>query len=778
MVLTTHRPTFTHVQTLDPAAIADPTEAAMRAYYSSPVDLANCEHEPLHLIQVIQPHACLLVVDRKSFRIEVASENTGEHIGRTWRELLGQPLDTCLEEATVAQVKRAIDADIDQSRPLFAFFMIAGETEGRQVIYHSTKDKIVLEIEPVQEGFETSIFQQRLGEAIEQVQHLTDYSTMFGEIAKVVARISGYDRVSLYRFDADWNGEVVAEVLNREGLESWLNLRYPASDIPAQARDLYLRNRVRMLSDINADQVFLRKHADGNPKPQALDLSAVDCRGLSPVHREYLQNIGVAATMSIAVILDGKLWGLFALHHDTPRYLDFELRSFLKFVGQVFSGHLSLQSASEYRRRVLEVNSYRSQLGDQISELNDIGLALTEGTVTVLDLIPKAHGAAVSVEGAVSTIGACPPDDENRAFADWVRKAADDPLVYHHNCLKAVYPRVAELGHGIAGALLVWLDKDRSEYLAWFRQEIVRNVHWGGKPGKLEVETSDGGVRFAPRKSFAKYTETVRDHSDPWTESDVDAALALRSHIKDVVLRRYQHVRRVNSELASAYKEMETFSYTVSHDLRAPLRGINGFAEILLEDYADKLDEDARMMLRRIQSSTTKMNLFIDDLLQLAKLGVSAPHLHRLDLGAMARECFEDTSSGYRKRSINFEVADGIPEVMADGRLMGIALNNLISNAIKYSQHNDHTEITFGYDPDSARGRGAFYLKDNGEGFEPRYAERVFEMFTRLSEDATIEGSGIGLALVQRVIEKHNGSVWVESEPNVGTTFYFTLQSA
>ncbi len=371
----------------------------MRAYYASPVDLADCEQEPLHLIQVIQPHACLLVVDRKTFRIEVASENTEGHIGRPWRELLGEPLDTCLEEATVVQIKRAVDSDIDQSRPLFAFFKLNGETEGRQIIYHCTERQIVLEIEPVQEGFETSIFQQRLGEAIEQVQRLTDFKTMFDDIAKVVARISGYDRVSLYRFDADWNGEVVAEAVQQEGMESWLNLRYPASDIPKQARDLYLRNRVRMLSDINADQVFLRKHADGNPRPVDLDLSVVDCRGLSPVHREYLQNMGVGATMSIAVMLDGKLWGLFALHHNTPRYLDFELRSFLKFVGQVFSGHLSLQSASEYRRRVLEVNSYRSQLGDQISELNDIGMALTEGTVTVLDLIPKAHGACSERRG-------------------------------------------------------------------------------------------------------------------------------------------------------------------------------------------------------------------------------------------------------------------------------------------------------------------------------------------------------------------------------------------
>ncbi len=754
----------------------------MRAYYAEPVDLANCEHEPINLIQVIQPHACLLVVDRVSLRIEVASENTADHIGHDWRDLLGQPLDTCLEGAAIAQIKRAVKFDTDQRRPLFAFFQLNGVTEGRQIIYHATDNgRLILEIEPVQEGFETAVFQQRLGEAIEQVQRLTDFTTMFEDVTKVIARVSGYDRVSLYRFDGEWSGEVVAEAVHHDGAESWLNLRYPATDIPQQARDLYQRNRIRMLSDIERPQVFLRKHVDaeanGDANPVELDLSKVDCRGLSPIHREYLQNIGVAATMSIAVVLDGKLWGLFALHHNEPRYLDFELRSFLKVVGHVFSGHLTLRTASEYRRRVLEINAYRSQLGDQITELNDIGLALTEGAVTVLDLIPKAHGAAISAEGKISTIGIFPPDHQIRALATWIRNKADDLLLYHSDHLKADYPDTAELGNGIAGVLLVWLDRDRNEYLTWFRQEIVRHIDWAGNPAKLAIPTSDGGQRLAPRKSFAKYTETVRDRAQPWSELDIDAGLALRSHIKDVVMRRYQQVKRVNSELATAYKEMETFSYTVSHDLRAPLRGINGFAEILLEDYGSILDDAACDMLRRIQNSAVKMNFFIDDLLQLAKLGVSAPKLAPIKLATIAEETFADTSSGYRKRKIDFRVAEDMPQVLGDKQLIGIALSNLIGNAIKYSQNREHTVIEFGYRRDDPYGPVTFYLRDNGEGFEQRFADRVFEMFTRLSEDGAIEGTGVGLALVQRVIEKHGGKIWVESEVNVGSTFFFTLAS-
>ena len=746
----------------------------MRAYYAEPVDLADCEREPLHLIQVIQPHACLLVADAETLVVEVASENTAAHIGHEWRDLLGRPLGEVFDAETLRRLRRAIAKGRAPRHPIRARFEVGGEVLGRQIIYRVDDARLLLEIEPAQEGFETAIFQERLGEAIAEVQGLTNYATMFRDVTEIVSRISGYDRVSLYKFDPDYNGEIIAEVIQPHH-ESWLNLRYPASDIPRQARELYFRNRVRMLSDAVAPQVFLRKHhgaRDGQPSVTwDLDLTEVDCRGLSPVHAEYLANIGTAATMSIAIILDGRLWGLFSLHHDTPRYLDYELRGFLKFVGQIFSGHLALQAASEYRRRVLEVNVNRSRLGDQISESQEIGAALTEGEVTLLDIIKGVHGAAVAVEGEVHRLGNVPTEEQLAAIAEYIKREGEDPTVYTTDYLCGDLPEAEVFKDICAGVMLVWLDRDRGEYLAWFREEIVRHVNWGGRPEKLQVATEEGGVRLAPRKSFAKYAELVSDRSEPWTEAEVDAALALRSHIKDVVLRRYQQVKRVNADLALAYKEMENFSYTVSHDLRAPLRSINGFAEIIMEDYAKSLDADALLMLARIQDSTDRMNAFIDDLLQLAKVGVSGIDERDLDLGVLAREAFDALGGSMTARRVEFTVADDLPPATGDRRMITVTLNNLISNAVKYSAKREVAEIDFGYDPV----QGAYFLRDNGEGFDQRYASRVFEMFTRLTDDASIEGTGVGLALVQRVVDKHGGKIWVESEPGVGTAFYFTL---
>ena len=759
----------------------DSTEAALQAEYLEEIDLSDCASEPLQYIQSAQPHACLLAADRETLVVRFVSESAAGIIGRPAADLLDRPLAEALPAELVGRLQREVASQPEQRHPLPALFEVDGETYGRQLLYHLSGRWLVVEVEPAQEGFHAARFQQRLGEAVEAVQQLRDYSTMFARVAEIVKRVSGYDRVMIYRFDPEYNGEVIAEA-GSGGNESFMGLRFPASDIPAQARALYLLNRVRMISDIAAPAVQIYRSATVSPD-ESLDLSLVDCRGVSPVHREYLRNMGVRATMSIAVVLEGRLWGLLALHHYSgPRYLDAELRGFLRFLGQVFSGHLALQAANDYRRRVLELNVKRAAIGEQVSETHDLGAALTQGEVTMLDLMRAADGAVVSIEGETHALGRIPDDDTVQALVEWiVEHGGEDGDMFHSDRLLDQTKGSGLDLAGCAGVLLVWIERSRREYVAWFRDEIERQVKWGGDPQKLLVATDAGGTRLMPRKSFAQYIERVRKRSEPWTDADVDAGLALRSHIKDVVLRRYQQVKRVNADLATAYKEMESFSYTVSHDLRAPLRGISGYTEILLADYGEVIGEGGREMLSAIVASTRRMNLLIDDLLQLAKVGVSAIEVREVDIAALARDIFGFLLPGYVGRAVELRVAAAMPPAMGDAQLLETAMSNLIGNAIKYSLNRDRALIEVGYEasatPDDAPGAraGAYFVRDNGMGFDQRFADRVFEMFTRLSNDPTIEGSGVGLALVQRVIDKHGGRIWVKSEKGVGTAFYFTL---
>ena len=766
------------------AAQTDATERDMRTVYPYEVDLSDCDVEPLHHIQVVQPYAALVAIDRATMRVTQASENLAAHAGIAADDVLGRPATELLDGDALAQITRALEQDrLVAANPIQVTFAVGdgtGEVLARQLVAHASADgrQLVVEVEPSAAGLQGAAFQQALGRAVEAIQGLRDFPTMFQQTAEIVRGISGYDRVMVYRFDADHNGEVIAEA-RRDDLEPFLHLRYPASDIPRQARELYLRNRVRLLGDVDAAPARILM-APEQPTDGYLDLSPVACRGLSPIHREYLHNMGVRATMSIAIVLDGKLWGLFAMHHYAgPRVLGHEMRSFLQFLGQVFSGHLALQGAAEYRRRVLEVNVLRSRLGDQLSLQDDIGAALMAGPLSVLDVIAGAHGAAVSVEGTVHTVGRAPTPEQVRELAAWVADHDADPLLYSSDCLADDYPGADGFADVASGVLLVWLERERREYIAWFRQEIIRHVDWGGDPNKDRVATSDGGTRLAPRKSFDKYTQLVRGRSEPWTETQRDAALALRAHVKDVVMRRYQQVRRVNAELATAYQEMESFSYTVSHDLRAPLRGISGYAEILLEDYGQALDDEARGMLRSIRDNTGRMNTFIDELLEVSKVGVSTVEPRELNLARLANIGFADIMPAYPQRCVRLVIADDLPAAYGDPRLVSVALNNLLSNAVKYTHNREAATVELGYlPPREPGGSYVFYVRDDGVGFPQEYAGRVFDMFTRLIADDEVEGSGVGLALVQRVITKHDGEIWAESSPGEGATFYFTLKPA
>jgi PAS domain S-box-containing protein len=237
--------------------------------------------------------------------------------------------------------------------------------------------------------------------------------------------------------------------------------------------------------------------------------------------------------------------------------------------------------------------------------------------------------------------------------------------------------------------------------------------------------------------------------------------------------------KRVNDELRAARelaeaanRELEAFSYTVAHDLRAPLRGVDGFSAAVLEDYGDKLDENGRHMLERVRAGTQRMSQLIDDLLALARLSRASLELHPVDLTRLAREVVERLRQAYPQRQVDVRIAEGL-EVRGDSRLLLNAIENLIGNAWKYTSKTDAATIEFGVQEHSHE--RAFYVRDNGAGFDMAHQKKLFNPFQRLHSASEFEGTGVGLASVQRVIRRHGGRIWPEAEVGKGATFYFTL---
>jgi signal transduction histidine kinase len=232
-----------------------------------------------------------------------------------------------------------------------------------------------------------------------------------------------------------------------------------------------------------------------------------------------------------------------------------------------------------------------------------------------------------------------------------------------------------------------------------------------------------------------------------------------------------QTIRKRTQDLEDANKEMESFSYSVSHDLRAPLRSINGYAHILLEEYSEQLGAHGMKTLGTIIRNGARMSQLIDDLLSFSKLGKQSVKKVKLDMNAIAQNVWED-SKGQFAHNVNIQI-NPLPAVLGDSSMMRQVMHNLISNALKYSMKKDKVKIEIG--SYNENGRHVYYVKDNGAGFDMKYYDKLFGVFQRLHNANEFEGTGVGLALVHRVISKHEGNVWAEAKENEGATFYFSL---
>ena len=666
--------------------IDDPVARSIREVYPYQVDLENCDKEPLHHIQVVQAHTCLLALDLKSLLVRYASENLFEFLGKGWKEVMDLEISRVFGPEVTGQIPVGLSREdgFEGINPVQAFFTVNGEMMLRNVIIHRNESYLIIEIEKASHLLQTATYHQLLSRTIRRMQNIIYSGTFFAEVAAAVKQLTGYDRVMIYQFDRDYNGNVIAEARN-PNLTPFEGLRYPHTDIPPQARELYLTNRVRLISGVSTVPSRIQA-SESLPENTFLNLTHSTGRGVSPVHLEYLGYMGVENSLSVAIVLDGKLWGLFALHHYSPRNLDYGTRNVLQFIGQIFSGHLALHSASRYREQVLERNLARLAIGEHITKTQNIFDGLTSGPSNILNMFPSVTGAAIRFEGRLETYGECPPETDISELIAWINNGTrhENNLYFESDSIGKQFPTFEVHCNAAAGILIVYLNPTYEDWICWFRPGIVREITWGGKPEKEEVVSSKGTRRLGPRKSFERYVETVEGCSAPWEEQEVEGALALRITVINSLMQRYVEVREINERLQKAYEDLETFSYTVSHDLRAPLRAINGYAEILEEDYREKLDDEAFSLIQGIQRGVDQMNNFITDILELSRVGSNGLNFTEVSLPPLIDEVLQEVrGTKLINEVVPVEVDPELPPIFGDPRLVRQLYTNLLSNAIK-----------------------------------------------------------------------------------------------
>jgi light-regulated signal transduction histidine kinase (bacteriophytochrome) len=495
----------------------NPTSSHTPAY--GEVDLTTCDREPIHIPGAIQPHGVLLALDEHS-RAVMVSANVDGMLGVAAEDAIGRTLDELVGPDLAAAITGGAETAVLDS----------SEVEIRQ---HRSGDRLIVEIEPVSTTGQTRLSYQSTRGAMARLAQAPSVADLAAQLAVEVRALLGFDRVMVYRFDEEWNGEVIAEE-RRADLNSFLGLHYPATDIPAQARRLYTVNWTRLIADIEYVPVPLHPVLDpGTAAP--LDLSHATLRSVSPIHIEYLSHMGVTASMSISLVVDGKLWGLVACHHYSgPHRPSHDARSAAEFLGQVASQLAGDRERADSRERTLAAQTVLGRMVARTSSSPESPLLTVMDDPELLSLV-HATGAVLSYNGELTVRGDVDLDAEQlRAISAALEDAGSYATATDR--LAELVPDLGDVS-STAGVLRVGSASDR--WLLWFRPEQERVVDWGGDPTNKQLAAAEGPhVRLSPRRSFEKWRQVVRGRSTPWAPWKLEVADALGKHLIGLLLSR------------------------------------------------------------------------------------------------------------------------------------------------------------------------------------------------------------------------------------------------
>jgi chemotaxis family two-component system sensor kinase Cph1 len=742
---------------------------------------AQCDAEPIHIPGGIQPHGYLLCLSN-TLTILQASENLAALARRPIEQLLGNPVDVLLGAVAAERIAHAsATAELDKT-PLYigvvknVFYQGATTAQERpiasvdgpefDITIHRHDGNLIVELEIARHS-NSDVFAsmyplvRTFTRSLQEVETVTELAEL---AVREVHRMTGFGRVLLYNFDEEGRSHVLTEHKG-EGYASFLNQTFPASDIPRQARALYVKQRVRLVADVNAKPARIIPPMNPVTGRQP-DLTYTSLRSFSPIHLEYMRNMGTFASMSVSLVVRGKLWGLISCHDHDAQLVPFEVRMAIEHLGQLVSLQIEAKEERAEVAYMLSLRSTMSRLIARLSEHEDYRVAL-EAAPDDLLCFAGSRGAAIVADGKVTLIGFTPGADTVLALAQWLESSTTG--VYATDALPEEWPRASRHIDTASGILAVPISQIFRNYVIWFRPETARTIKWAGEPVK-GVSRQDGGV--APRKDFAPWLEIVRNRSLRWRPVELEIAAEFRASMLNIVLRRAEELAELASELSRANKELEAFSYSVSHDLRAPLRHIAGYGDLLREADGDTLSERSKRFLNNMLDSARLAGVLVDDLLTFSQMGRAALRPVQVDLNQLVRSVIQEFSAETANRKVEWIIPE-LPNVTGDPAFLQIALRNLFSNAVKYTRTRESAKIELSVN--STADEYIVSVRDNGVGFNMKYVNKLFGVFQRLHRAEEFDGTGIGLANVRRIIERHDGRTWAEGREGEGAVFHFSL---
>ncbi|MGC4099991.1 ATP-binding protein [Ferruginibacter sp.] len=734
------------------------------------VNLSNCDKEPIHIPGKVQEHGFLLAVNRSAWTIAYASDNVTAYTGIA----LPAVFNTGIEDFISATGMKAGNANVfelikyaaaKEAEDLNYITVYIKEKAFNLIVNHSG-EYLLLEFEVADPEIDKAL-QQVMGMSLSKILNAQSITETLNFSAQQIKEIIHYDRVMVYKFWEDDHGEVVAEEKN-DDLEPFLGLHYPASDIPRQARELYKINLVRIIADVFSTPSSLFA-ADEQLAVQALDLTHSTLRAVSPIHIEYLKNMGVASSFSISIVIKDRLWGLIACHNYSPRFIDYKARNSCKLICKVLSSALEYREEQERKETSAGFESVIQDIIKKFRRQWNITESLLSSPSDFLS-VTNATGAALLFENQLYTLGETPDHTAINNLFQWI-KNHNRFNIYHTDNLSRQYPPAADYMTQASGLLGFPLSWEMDEYIMWFKPAIKKSVRWAGNPDKPVEVDKNGQQLISPRRSFAEWSQEVTGSAAPWAAAEINAVMKLREEIIYAINEKANIVRRLNEELNKAYEELDTFSYTISHDLKTPLASIKNYTEILLEDN-ESLDPEVKKILGKVVRNADKMNFLITEILSYSRIGKQELRTQHLDMEQMLAGIRNEVLSAYKDSTAQV-IIEGSPPIDGDGIMISQVFTNLIDNAVKYSQKTTAPKVVIrGQEKD---GEIVYTIQDNGIGIDAASGDQVFELFKRLENVRGYDGTGVGLAIVKRIVERHKAKIWYESEPGKGTVFYLVF---
>lgn len=727
------------------------------------VDLSICATEPIHIPGLIQPHGCLILVEASSGHVLQASANAVELLGGP---ATGTGPGTLHEWFSVSGGQRILEAGRAPESGLVQARLMDGRLA--HVACHSLGGAVqIVEVELAEASAAPPA---DLDAVLSGIAGSADTLEIAQACCSAVRELTGFQRVMVYRFDEDDHGEVFAEA-TEPGLNPYLGHHYPESDIPRQARALYLENWLRYVPDALYTPVPLVPPWRPDTR-SPLDLSRAYLRSVSPVHLQYLANMGVRASMSVSLVVEGRLWGLISCIHGRPRSVSWAARRNCVTIGKVASLLLEARAATAYRRRLAGMAGVLNELEKVVAADHGKRLgALLQHSGTLLGLV-GASGAAVVEGESIVCIGACPTHEEIGQIAAFVQEKAVDG-VFSTRQLPMDLPVPQAVTSRACGVLAITVPLDR--ILLWFRPEIPHTVVWGGDPNKsARAEVEGGMLRIHPRRSFEQWKEEVRGQSLSWDAADRHLAGELRRRALAIHLAHEVEMHR------AAVQARDDLVAVVSHDLRTPVSVVSMQATLLQRFMSEIPAEGSKRLLasaQTIQRAADRMAALLRDLLDLARIEAGRFELLAVPqpAGQLAHDASELMRSVAEPKGIALQVsAESACLVQADAERIFQVFANLIGNAIKFTPEGGL--ITVGV-VETSEGCN-FSVTDNGCGMTEEQQDHVFDRYWQATARRQQSGAGLGLYICRGIVEAHGGRIWVNSEPAKGSTFTFFLPRA